>query len=64
MESLYSIIVILLIVLFFISFALFIRRSIINSSVKANNLSDLEEKMDRLIEQNDQLFLLLKEKNR
>lgn len=64
MESLYSIIVILLIVLFFISFALFIRRLIINSSVKANNLSDLEEKMDRLIEQNDQLFLLLKEKNR
>ncbi|WP_409368489.1 DUF4083 family protein [Lysinibacillus sp. 38-6] len=64
MESLYSIIVILLIVLFFISFALFIRRLIINSSVKANNLSDLEKKMDRLIEQNDQLFLLLKEKNR
>jgi len=64
MESLYSIIVIFLIVLFFISFALFIRRLIINSSVKANNLSDLEEKMDRLIEQNDQLFLLLKEKNR
>lgn len=64
MESLYSIIVILLIVLFFISFALFFRRLIINSSVKANNLSDLEEKMDRLIEQNDQLFLLLKEKNR
>lgn len=64
MESLYSIIVILLIVLFFISFALFIRRLIINSSVKANNLSDLEEKMDTVIEQNDQLFLLLKEKNR
>lgn len=60
MESLYLIIVILLIVLFFISFALFIRRLIINSSIKANNLSDLEEKMDRLIEQNEQLLLLLK----
>ncbi len=60
MESLYLIIVILLIVLFFISFALFIRRLIINSSIKANNLSDLEEKMDRLIEQNEKLLLLLK----
>ena len=62
MESLYPIIVIFLIVLFFISFALFIRRIIINSSVKANHSSNLEEKMDRLIEQNEQLLLLLKEK--
>ena len=64
MERLYPIIVIILMVLFFISFALFIRRLIINSSAKANNLSDLGEKMDRIIEQNNQLFLLLKEKNR
>lgn len=56
------ILIVLFFVLFFISFFLFIRRLIINSSVKANSLSDLEGKMDRLIEQNDQLFLLLKEK--
>lgn len=61
MEVLFLIIVILLIILFFISFALFIRRLIINSSVKANNSSDLGEKMDKLIEQNEQLLLLLKE---
>ncbi len=62
MESLYLIIVIFLIVLFFLSFTLFIRRLIINSIVNANNSSDLEDKMDRLIEQNEQLLLLLKEK--
>lgn len=62
MESLYLIIVIFLIVLFFLSFTLFIRRLIINSLVNANNSSDLEDKMDRLIEQNEQLLLLLKEK--
>lgn len=63
MESFYPIIIMTLIVLFFISFALFIRRLLINSSVKAKNLSHLEKKVDRLIEQNDQLFSLLKEKN-
>ena len=56
------IVIVLLLVLFFISFALFIRRLIINSLVKANHLSDLERKMDQLIEQNDQLILLLKQK--
>ena len=56
------IIILFLIILFFISFALFVRRLIINSSVKVNNSSDLEEKMDRLIEQNEQLLLLLKDK--
>ncbi|WP_336046298.1 DUF4083 family protein [Solibacillus ferritrahens] len=44
-----------------ISFALFIRRLLINSAVKANNSNDLGEKMDKLIEQNEQLLLLLKE---
>ena len=62
MNSLFILIVMLLIVLFFISFALFIRRLIIDSSVKANNSRNLEEKIDRLIEQNEQLLLLLKEK--
>ena len=58
---LFPVIVLLLVILFFISFALFIRRLLINSAVKANNSSDLGEKMDKLIEQNEQLLLLLKE---
>ena len=61
MENLFLLIVMLLIILFFISLALFIRRLIINSSIKANNSRDLGEKMDKLIEQNEQLLLLLKE---
>ena len=63
MGDLFMIIVLLLTVLFFVSFALFIRRLIINSLGKANSSSDLEGKMDRLIEQKEQLLLLLKEKN-
>lgn len=62
MSNFFMITVILLISLFFISFALFIRRLIINSSVKSNSYNDLEEKLDNLIEQNEQLILLLKEK--
>lgn len=62
MSNLFMITVILLIFLFFISFALFIRRLIINSSVKSNSYNDLEKKLDKLIEQNEQLILLLKEK--
>lgn len=62
MSNLFMITVILLISLFFISFALFIRRLIINSSVKSNSYNDLEKKLDKLIEQNEQLILLLKEK--
>ncbi|MEK3765898.1 DUF4083 family protein [Solibacillus sp. FSL K6-4121] len=61
MEIIFLVIVLLLIILFFISFTLFIRRLIINSAVKANNSNDLGEKMDKLIEQNEQLLLLLKE---
>ena len=62
MGDLFMIIVLLLTVLFFVSFSLFIRRLIINSLGKANSSSDLEGKIDRLIEQNEQLLLLLKEK--
>ena len=58
---LFPVIVLLLVILFFISFALFIRRLLINSAVKANNSSDLSEKMDKLIEQNELILLLLKE---
>lgn len=62
MYILLAIIFLLLIILFFISFVLFIKRLIINSLVKANNSSGLVRKIDRLIEQNEQLLLLLKEK--
>ena len=61
-EILFIIIVLLLIILFFISFALFIRRLIINSSVRSGNSNNLEEKLDKLIDQNNQLLLLLKDK--
>ena len=61
MEIIFLVIVLFLIILFFISFTLFIRRLIINSVVKANNSNDLGKKMDKLIEQNEQLLLLLKE---
>lgn len=62
MEGLFLIIIVLFLVgLFFISFALFIRRLMINSSV--NNSNDLGEKIDKLIKQNEQILLLLKEKN-
>lgn len=63
MEGLIVIVVILLIVLFCISFVLFVRRLVANSSVNANNSNDLSKKIDKLIEQNEQLLLLLKEKD-
>lgn len=43
-------IVVLLILLFFISFMLFIRRTLINSGTKANQSANMEEKLDRIIE--------------
>ena len=60
MGDLFSIIIMLLILLFFISFALFTRRLLINASVKSNRSNELENKINRLIEQNEQLLLLLK----
>lgn len=61
MEGLFLIIIVFFLVgLFFISFALFIRRLMINSSV--NNSNDLGGKIDKLIKQNEQILLLLKEK--
>ena len=63
MGDLFLIIVLLLVGLFFISSALFIRRLLLNSSFKANNSNDLGAKIDKVIEQNKQLLLLLKEKN-
>ena len=55
MGDLFSIIIMLLILLFFISFALFTRRLLINASVKSNRSNELENKINRLIEQNEQL---------
>lgn len=43
-------IVILLIILFFISFMLFIRRTLLNSGTKPNNSVNMEKKLDRIIE--------------
>lgn len=60
MGDLFMIIIKLLILLFFISFALFTRRLLINASVKSNKSNELENKLDKLIEQNEQLLLLLK----
>ncbi|WP_274310393.1 DUF4083 family protein [Solibacillus daqui] len=51
-----------LIILFFISFTLFIRRLLINSSVKSNNANKIGNKLDMLIEQNEKIISLLKEK--
>jgi len=46
-----------LIVIFVVSFSLFIRRLLINSSVKCNQTAEIERKLDKIIE------LLEKDKN-
>lgn len=43
-------IVILLIILFFVSFMMFIRRILINQGTKANNTVTMEKKLDKIIE--------------
>jgi hypothetical protein len=48
---------ILLIILFFVSFMMFIRRNLINQGIKANNTVNVEKKLDKIIE------LLEKEKS-
>ncbi|MDU9693869.1 DUF4083 domain-containing protein [Priestia aryabhattai] len=50
-------VVFILIVLFVISFVLFVRRTLINASTRNVNSAKLEEKLDRIIE------LLEKDKN-
>lgn len=50
-------IAILLIILFFVSFMMFIRRILINQGSKASNTVTMENKLDKIIE------LLEKEKN-
>ncbi|MFY2253025.1 DUF4083 family protein [Priestia megaterium] len=46
----YLIIVIGLIALFVVSFTLFIRRLLINSSIKSSRLIEIEKKLDKVIE--------------
>nr|WP_304217244.1 DUF4083 family protein [Fredinandcohnia onubensis] len=50
-------IVIILVVLFVVSFTLFIRRILIQSSIKRNQSVEIEKKLDKIIE------LLEKDKN-
>lgn len=56
------IIVIGLIILLVISFVFFISRLLINTSEKSNQSNELENKIDKLIEQNEKIISLLKER--
>ncbi|WP_371514643.1 DUF4083 family protein [Solibacillus sp. R5-41] len=51
-----------LILLFGFSFTLFIRMLLINSSARSNKSNKLEQKLDMLIEQNEKIISLLKER--
>ncbi|MGW5887727.1 DUF4083 domain-containing protein [Priestia megaterium] len=46
----YLIVIIGLIALFVVSFTLFIRRLLINSSIKSNRSIEIEKKLDKIIE--------------
>ncbi|MEM5003160.1 DUF4083 family protein [Priestia megaterium] len=46
----YLIIIIGLIALFIVSFTLFIRRLLVNSSIKSNRSIEIEKKLDKIIE--------------
>lgn len=59
METIYIIIVIGLIVLFFVSLFLYISRSSRNSSVRKNETVKNEEKLNKIIEQNEKIISLL-----
>ncbi|MRH43259.1 DUF4083 domain-containing protein [Aquibacillus halophilus] len=61
-QTVYLVIVVGLIFLFFISFTVFIRRLLTNSSIRSNEANEVGKKLDTLIEQNDVIISLLKEK--
>lgn len=61
-SAIYSLIFLLLAILFMISFALFVRRLLINSSIKSKGTSDIATKLDKIIEQNEKIISLNKEK--
>ncbi|MBM7609811.1 Na+-transporting NADH:ubiquinone oxidoreductase subunit NqrF [Lysinibacillus composti] len=52
-----------LIILFVVSFTLFIRRVLINSTIKNNEANEVEKKLDKIIEQNNKLIALLEKKD-
>lgn len=62
MGTILTIIVIGLIILFVISLTLFIRRLLINALVRSKEYSEFEKKLDKIIEQNEKVISLLKEK--
>ncbi len=48
-DALYQVIVLGLVILFVISFSLFIRRLLVNQKVKNSQLNELEKKLDKII---------------
>ena len=59
LATIYFVVVIGLIVLFFISFFLFIKRNSRNSAIRKNETVANGEKLDRIIEQNEKIISLL-----
>lgn len=48
-DALYQVIVLELVILFVISFSLFIRRLLVNQKVKNSQLNEVEKKLDKII---------------
>ncbi|MCU9595686.1 DUF4083 domain-containing protein [Caldibacillus thermolactis] len=59
----YQIIVFGLIILFVVSFFLFIRRILINATLRIKKLNEIGEKLDKIIEHNEQIITLLEKKD-
>lgn len=60
-DALFQVIVLGLIILFVVSFSLFIRRLLVNQQAKNSQLNELEKKLDKIIglmekEKNDSLL--------
>ncbi|MGE7922391.1 DUF4083 family protein [Viridibacillus arvi] len=61
-NTIYLLVIFVLIILFTISFALFIRRLLINTSQKNNHTHSIERQLEQIIEQNKEIISLAKEK--
>jgi len=59
LATIYFVVIIGLIVLFFISFFLFIKRNSRNSAIRKNETVANGEKLDRIMEQNEKIISLL-----
>ena len=59
----YQIIVFGLIILFVVSFFLFIRRIMMNATLRIKKLNEIGEKLDKIIEHNEQIITLLEKKD-